>query len=1355
MRNARFIFLFLMSLVNVSLYAQFTQYPVMVNTQVIPPFTPYAPSYYSGVQPKLRCSITNQDYQHGALDVFVRMKISSNSFTFFTPDYIGIVRATLDPGVPYQLSPDEIAKFFRSENFDCSFKGDFLRSQQFPDGYYNFHFEMYDVKTNRLLSSPSMGRAPVYIRIGEPPRLNFPENNKIITEMLIPNILFTWQQVTNLPANYTIEYEFTIVQLFDKNINPESAFDYSLPLYTEVVKNNALMHDATKPMLIPGYRYAWRVRAIAKEGISLDETPVIKNKGYSQVFWFDYAVDCKQVATSGMLCESNTAIITWNDVYATETVVEYRKKGSSTWNEKQVTEPEKCVIPNLPFGKEYEYRIGTRCAMNDVFQYSGIKGFRVPEKLDKASNPKCGMMPNSKITNKTAIAQLIPGLPVLAGDFPVFITKVTGSKTFSGEGYVGIPFLNGFQVAVTFNNITVNTDHQLIGGYFETKYDAKNNMLFDVDEALNGGKNVGDIRTGEEKAAFKVNYSINPNAKVLPVKPDGTKDEIIEGQNYTWTKGENGNYTFVIQATDGQEHTVETDTIPTTIEDQDGNTFSINEDGTITPLSGKTDIVLDDKTKNTPRPDIAKLQFATTLGTKYALDDYQDVYAQVTEYFVKYKPTTEDMIASAKFMLPGASDEIFVQVAESTDKFHPDQVHFVTDKGKEYQGKYNAEQQGWTLNLLGSEANDGQNLYVVQEENGQYATLAKLSIYSYEPKTLKVKLVPVNDFANDFAVHEVSEQLNAIYNKVGITAEVTFAENFDYEPLKNAPLNVSGSGLFATETKDMQALQFAYRQEQEPDDAVTLFIIENVTGADGVQGDMPRGKQFGYLFPHSTSQTIAHEIGHGIFHLDHPFNRANGAKSFGENDLKDNLMQYYNGTNLTKFQWDAIHSPGRVIGIFEMDEDGMLASTGGMSWLGNIFFGLLPDTQEKEIEKTQLLFDHVHKNYTVYFDNSKTKNLKIGQSQYPQWSVRSFSHQNKVAKSLYDKLTQDESPVFGLHPNGIFVEKCKLDDQDYKLAIYSFDETVALKSKDIKLSSYTDLRDNKAIKAGYTNQYGFLVFFDKDTKKPLLLIQIIGKNPQEDAKKWLNYLSIVTKTETQMKKDELISLKWDFSFLWKKEELPKVWGNDQNENSISVNIEWVSQFDESKFEKCVGCWKINSQNPQKVHNTCCRRATEYMMGNVQMANCKDSSIANNAPYMQTFGSIVLGYFIDNTTKYNKELYNSTAVNYRNENLTMGIEYIKNKLKAGRPIIIGVHYTNGGTPPNNANRATRHFMVVVGYGKEKGGKEYFRFYDPGRTQANRSSATSLNNKLFIDYNVGSMQGIYKNETFTLTEIVKTN
>ncbi|MDR0558700.1 MAG: hypothetical protein LBG92_00890 [Prevotellaceae bacterium] len=94
---------------------------------------------------------------------------------------------------------------------------------------------------------------------------------------------------------------------------------------------------------------------------------------------------------------------------------------------------------------------------------------------------------------------------------------------------------------------------------------------------------VGDIRDGSEKAAFTVDYTINPDMKALPVKADGTKDEIAESKNYTLTKGENGKYTFILIDAQGNEHKVELENMPATIEDKSGNIYEINETGEIKP----------------------------------------------------------------------------------------------------------------------------------------------------------------------------------------------------------------------------------------------------------------------------------------------------------------------------------------------------------------------------------------------------------------------------------------------------------------------------------------------------------------------------------------------------------------------------------------------------------------------------------------------------------------------------------------------------------------------------------------------------------------------------------------------------
>jgi hypothetical protein len=91
-----------------------------------------------------------------------------------------------------------------------------------------------------------------------------------------------------------------------------------------------------------------------------------------------------------------------------------------------------------------------------------------------------------------------------------------------------------------------------------------------------------------------------------------------------------------------------------------------------------------------------------------------------------------------------------------------------------------------------------------------------------------------------------------------------------------------------------------------------------------VQGDMPRGKQFGYLFTTAAEdleRLAAHELGHGIFTLRHTFDtNLLGSDSKGQTA---NLLDYGDGTELAVWQWNVMANPAPLT-WFDDDEDGML-----------------------------------------------------------------------------------------------------------------------------------------------------------------------------------------------------------------------------------------------------------------------------------------------------------------------------------------------------------------------------------------------------------------------------------------------
>jgi len=122
------------------------------------------------------------------------------------------------------------------------------------------------------------------------------------------------------------------------------------------------------------------------------------------------------------------------------------------------------------------------------------------------------------------------------------------------------------------------------------------------------------------------------------------------------------------------------------------------------------------------------------------------------------------------------------------------------------------------------------------------------------------------------------------------------------------------------------------------------------------------------------------------------------------------------------------------------------------------------------------------------------------------------------------------------------------------------------------------------------------------------------------------------------------------------------------------------------------------------------------------------------------GNITLATFTDDNnwqTMYNTKTLSSSNTEEEAYN------YIKDQINnESHPVVIGVHHTNRtSSSPGNSNKATYHFMVVIGYGNDESGR-YILFYDPGRSDDNR---------LYIKDSF--IKGSYRNKTYTITQILK--
>ncbi|MEQ9305123.1 MAG: hypothetical protein RJQ14_14540, partial [Marinoscillum sp.] len=66
--------------------------------------------------------------------------------------------------------------------------------------------------------------------------------------------------------------------------------------------------------------------------------------------------------------------------------------------------------------------------------------------------------------------------------------------------------------------------------------------------------------------------------------------------------------------------------------------------------------------------------------------------------------------------------------------------------------------------------------------------------------------------------------------------------------------------------------------------------------------------------------TIAHELGHGVYRLEHTFSE----KGLPQNDT-ENLMDYGGGRELYKYQWDYVHDPASTVTLFDDEEEGAMS----------------------------------------------------------------------------------------------------------------------------------------------------------------------------------------------------------------------------------------------------------------------------------------------------------------------------------------------------------------------------------------------------------------------------------------------
>ncbi len=910
--NIVFLFLFYLSVPSSAID------PVTVMVSLSPPYTPFLNEYAAAGINKLQVTLIVNDSRMNNYPARLQMIVEriGTGVVMRTAEYAAIAPVTLSGNVTEIFNGADLQPYFLAQNniFAGFSQGQYMQTGRIPDGQYRIGFRVVDARRTDVVLSNTAFSQPAWFVLNDPPQLNLPRNNSSERVNELQSVRFEWfpRHLGSMNASFASSYRF---ELFAIRIPAMDARHVAMSVpadFSDITNSTSYQLTADKYMLEPGVKYAWRIRAIA----GIDELTLFQNNGYSEVFSFTYGSACPVPSNvNARATGSENAEITWDtDPMHSSFSVRFRKAGNGEqiWhtcetfgNSLQIN---KILLPET----RYEYQVSARCntVESDYSPPASFTTLPLPP-----VNFVCGATDSVHITNHVPKTTLRPGEIIYYGKFPIKLYEVTGSNgTFKGKGRMRVPFLNNIQVNMQFEAIQVNELNEVTDGELVSIFNPDSRYYIDdITDLFAEGDQYGNVISGREAAAVTLAYSVADASQLKVTYADGTVS----------VTGSGGTATTNIQAQGAG----------ITIADNQGNLFAADEKGNVTligKMAGPGGI--DEKPRGYDQTAASlnrldneiKIYFEN--NDHWALDErnpayngspFDNEYENLGGYYVPWK-----------FIPTGSYGKVTARVEGRLPAGA--RVVFRTPAGTEYFSRKNGNR--YEITIASASARDAIEVYALVAENDTLIRSAgKLRAASYPLLTHSVVLVPMDEGLKLDAT-AIKNQLDAIYRPYGISWNVRIDNVFtdrSWDSDHNG-LQATGSAFFSVFTAEMQALNSAYTQARGTDNmSVYLFVFRQAgEGSEALLGDMPLESRFGYIFNYTPGRqawlTIAHELGHGIFQLHHPFSDKYGLRP----GTTDNLMDYSpEGLILKKYQWDLIHDPESVLFAWlEDEEEGAMAS---------------------------------------------------------------------------------------------------------------------------------------------------------------------------------------------------------------------------------------------------------------------------------------------------------------------------------------------------------------------------------------------------------------------------------------------
>ncbi|WP_108869405.1 fibronectin type III domain-containing protein [Aquimarina aquimarini] len=1010
------------------------QFPIAVVPQVNLPAPVHLFNYadVTTINGPLRVQLLLNDITISNEQIRLKVYFEGNGIAFESNDVvIGAPSLFIDGGVPLVLTNAELAPYFELQNIKGINSNIYGRA--IPEGSYQFCFEVYDYSTANRLSSKNC--ITVYIFKNEPPILNLPLKGSNIEASEIDNIVFQWTPRHINVSN--VAYEFSIVEIWDDRVDPQTAFLSVPPIFETTTRSTSFVYGPTQPLLLPEKRYAWRVQAKALQGS--EEIGLFRNEGKSEVFWFSRTSPCDTPTNVYAAPKGISKInVFWDEdpLLYQEYTIAYREanKPNAYWFTKR-TNSGWATIWDLKPGTTYEYKVKAKCKYQ-YGPYSGIEEVTTETTQDETANYNCGIVPDPiAITNREPHPELQIGNRITAGDFVVTVVEIESQSNgrITGRGFVKIPYLKYASFGVKFDNILINTDKQLAEGEIITLYDPEygegETMTVDIGTEVaeviseEGGVNQTQVGfqiesiTVDEKGTVVVT-GVNGEEAVLP---EGSDIEIVDSNGKVWTVNEEG-----------------------TIQDYG----EIAEGGT--PSDSNTEGVADD--------DIFQISATNVLVTFKESGYY---------HFDPLPKGTEDVLGKeglypsipikggGTYTPPfkaisnlNGNDIILAEADFKDDSVTTEDIVFKTESGILIPATWD----GTVATLILKKAFDGTKTKILatvksKEEGGKQTIAGVLNLVhlgSKELQDINVVLIPVNDAV----IHrEVETKIEEIYSKAGIQFKVTVGDRLnmpdDVWRIGGVPsrIDAGDSEALAGYSPETAAINRYFMTNGEYNKKTYYIFITNIKGSDSpalpeLEGFMPYKNQFGYVFNKASDDAItaARILGHGVFGLEHAFTEYGTAKN-----TTNFLMDYSNGSILNHMDWEKIYAPGVKLYEFRENEvDIDYSSTsyfkdtgiGGNSGKTNTFSFLTP-TGELIVLPENVANVHF---YYGYYGESLQGDVKRFMNFTPG-TLKSFKIDGRTYEARVEFLQDNTAKLLGYFAGK--ENPIKFDSSQYKAGIDS------------------------------------------------------------------------------------------------------------------------------------------------------------------------------------------------------------------------------------------------------------------------------------------------------------------------------